>query len=47
LVELDKDSFNGACAFVPDGPHRGLLIGQILPHGSAGLNPPFAYLQPT
>jgi hypothetical protein len=29
LVELDKDSFNGACAFVPDGPHRGLLIGQI------------------
>jgi hypothetical protein len=29
FVELDKDSFNGACAFLPDGPHRGLVIGQV------------------
>jgi hypothetical protein len=29
FVELDKNSFNGACAFMPDGPHRGLVIGQV------------------
>jgi hypothetical protein len=29
FVELDKDSFNGACAFLPDGPHRGLVSGQV------------------
>ena len=29
FVELDQDSFNGACAFLPDGPHRGLVIGQV------------------
>jgi hypothetical protein len=29
FVELDKDSFNGACAFLPDGPQRGLVIGQV------------------
>jgi hypothetical protein len=29
FIELDKGSFNGACAFLPDGPHRGLVIGQI------------------
>ena len=47
FVELDKDSFNGACAFLPDGPHRGLVIGQVdSPPGAAGLNRPFAFLQP-
>jgi hypothetical protein len=29
FVELDKNSFNGACAFLPDGPRKGLVIGQV------------------
>lgn len=29
FIELNKGSFNGACAFLADGPHRGLLIGQV------------------
>jgi hypothetical protein len=28
-ISMDKDSFNGACSFLPAGPAKGLLIGRI------------------
>jgi hypothetical protein len=28
-VSMDKDSFNGACSFLPSGPNKGLLIGRV------------------
>jgi hypothetical protein len=28
-VTLEADSFNGACSYLPAGPHRGLFIGQL------------------
>jgi hypothetical protein len=40
FVELDKDSFNGACAFLPDGLHRGLVIGRVdFAAGRGGIEP--------
>jgi hypothetical protein len=29
-ISLERDSFNGACSHVPDGPQRRLLIGQLV-----------------
>jgi hypothetical protein len=29
-IALGAESFNGACSYLPAGPHRGLLIGQLV-----------------